>query len=151
MEGTIRPWYRSRLFWLGVPGLVFLMWGWIASLFAEQGFRLTFNPYLHRSAPSATILLSTHCVTFWAGEVHGAFTGPRTGVGFWSEPVSPDPRPIGEKLRNPVEWIVYDGRWGGLRIDLWFMITVYMAIWVPSLVYWQRRKARVSALGLQTP
>ncbi|WP_341407860.1 hypothetical protein [Luteolibacter soli] len=25
----IRPWYRSRLFWLGLPGLLFLVWGWI--------------------------------------------------------------------------------------------------------------------------
>ena len=24
----IRPWYRSRLFWLGIPGLLFLLWGW---------------------------------------------------------------------------------------------------------------------------
>jgi hypothetical protein len=25
----IRPWYRSRLFWLGLPGLAFLLWaGW---------------------------------------------------------------------------------------------------------------------------
>ena len=24
----IRPWYRSRLFWLGLPGLVFLLWLW---------------------------------------------------------------------------------------------------------------------------
>ena len=27
----IRPWYRSRLFWLGVPGLVFLIWLWADS------------------------------------------------------------------------------------------------------------------------
>ena len=26
----IRPWYRSRLFWLGIPGLVFLLWSWFA-------------------------------------------------------------------------------------------------------------------------
>lgn len=24
----IRPWYRSRLFWVGIPGLLFLLWGW---------------------------------------------------------------------------------------------------------------------------
>jgi hypothetical protein len=28
----IRPWYRSRLFWLGLPGLVFLMWLWRDSM-----------------------------------------------------------------------------------------------------------------------
>jgi hypothetical protein len=27
----IRPWYRSLLFWLGLPGLVFLLWGWADS------------------------------------------------------------------------------------------------------------------------
>lgn len=27
----IRPWYRSRLFWLGIPGLLFLLWWWLAS------------------------------------------------------------------------------------------------------------------------
>jgi hypothetical protein len=26
--GMIRTWYRSRLFWLGIPGLLFLIWGW---------------------------------------------------------------------------------------------------------------------------
>ena len=26
----IRPWYRSRLFWLGLPGLLFLLWAWLA-------------------------------------------------------------------------------------------------------------------------
>ena len=24
----IRPWYRSVLFWLGIPGLLFLLWAW---------------------------------------------------------------------------------------------------------------------------
>ncbi len=27
-----RPFYRSRLFWLGLPGLVFLLWGWEISI-----------------------------------------------------------------------------------------------------------------------
>jgi hypothetical protein len=27
----LRPFYRSRLFWLGLPGLVFLLWAWVDS------------------------------------------------------------------------------------------------------------------------
>jgi hypothetical protein len=35
-----RPFYRSRLFWLGIPGLVFLLWAWWIStrLYLSAGF-----------------------------------------------------------------------------------------------------------------
>jgi hypothetical protein len=34
---VIRPWYCSRLFWLGLPGLVFLLWIWLAKVRTHLG------------------------------------------------------------------------------------------------------------------
>jgi hypothetical protein len=27
----IGPWYRSLLFYLGIPGFLFLLWGWLGN------------------------------------------------------------------------------------------------------------------------
>lgn len=42
----IRSWYRSRLFWLGVPGLVFLVWLWVDALISHRylGFTIDRGP-----------------------------------------------------------------------------------------------------------
>jgi hypothetical protein len=37
-ETMIRPWYRSRLFWLGLPGLLFMLWLWLWLAKADQIF-----------------------------------------------------------------------------------------------------------------
>jgi hypothetical protein len=33
----ILPWYRSRLFWLGLLGLGFLGWSWVGSMWGTRG------------------------------------------------------------------------------------------------------------------
>lgn len=34
-----RPWYRSLIFWLGVPGAPFIVWAWFRSMEGGTGFQ----------------------------------------------------------------------------------------------------------------
>lgn len=164
----IRPWYRSRLFWLGVPGLVFLMWLWWDSM-----------------NHSTTIWLS------WEGVSDGSVFGPATEgfsvthewgsihLGLNEDPFWPMPTHFGmgcemsristdvlmhDPFADPVtqeavEWNSTLSDWFpsafslsvvddpfspdvGPRVAIWFLIMVYAASWAGACFAWQRWKRR---------
>jgi hypothetical protein len=146
----IRPWYRSRLFWLGLPGLVFMLWLWLAK--AGQSFHFGHAKttgaaemtYRVIGASAGSIFQNTSrsyyngslpLGFYWGGRgLHGSGSGLDP-----DEPVTYFPRPFG---------IIREARFQreGRKIQLawWVVISTYMAVWLGALAGWQRRKARLS-------
>lgn len=151
---TSRPWHRSRLFWLGVLGLVLLIGAWGMSNFhgtqatmagrhlviSEKGRLLwhhspTNNPirFLFTSE-GADLFLST---SQWAIDSSEVLPEDRRWL----------PLPQIERMA------ALDQRF--VILPYWLLTTSYLAIWLLSLTGWQRRKARrlknLGDLALQYP
>jgi hypothetical protein len=63
-HARIRPWYRSRLFWLGLPGLLFLLWAWVNSNFIRHILFL----------PDSTLDSTQGKLLWWASDSDGTHT-----------------------------------------------------------------------------
>ncbi len=144
----VRPWYRSRLFWLGLPGLVFLLWLWLAK--ARQSFTFGHNA-ITGTAESTSRWISTsdgsiHQTTYknsgtgWPPGFHWhGFHG--SGAGFDpGKPVTYFPlRPFGI-----IHATTYYGEYREIRLAWWVVISAYTAVWLGAVACWQRRKARLN-------
>jgi len=167
MESTIRPWYRSRLFWLGVPGLLFLVWAWGDSMRQEAS--------VTRLAPARTVVVSSiggllKCEVYQddegSGEFNEVFTNQMNIRGY--ERNMEDPGNGGDEdvvryvspksgagfaLTHPIQWFQPPVTFGQTRTDwvvspwsfrlaYWFVVLGYISIWCFSIVWWQSRKFR---------
>lgn len=138
----IRPWYRSLLFWLGIPGLMFLVWAcadstrFVSSLkWQSKGGVLDF-----RSSGNSLWINSFHCLD----------PGRRSDLTFDRVPVSRLPLAVEHPLfPSAVRFGSFhdactDSTARMLVIAYWLKISAYLAVWIACLVCWQRRKARLS-------
>ena len=138
----IRPWYRSLLFWLGLPGLVFLLWGWADSTrflsilkWQSKGVVLGFQ-----SSGNPLRIDSFHCLD----------PGRRSDLTFDRFPVSRLPLAVEHPLFptavrfGSIHDASNDSTTRMLVIAYWMKISAYAAVWIAFLAYWQRRKARLS-------
>ncbi len=150
---TPRPFYRSRLFWLGLPGLVFLLWGWWDS-----------------GAYPSHLSWSTTSRTFWVGHENGGIvsgtinsTNPNNhGIpqGFkfrrWEANA---PHIFSWSLPQPLLWqhnvtnysLPSISRNLGvetrrLEVAYWLAILIYLTPWIAALWWWQHRKSRLLKL-----
>lgn len=140
-----RPFYRSRLFWLGLPGLVFLLWvlvpgrasevTWVRasdsfSISREDGsIRGTYQRFMiRRGHPTLDFLL------------------PPTGFSSRSHADS-----VGTIFAPAFEMVGGRGatHFDSVSMGCWFMLILYLAAWLGFLLWWQRRKSRL--MKLQTP
>jgi hypothetical protein len=134
----IRPWCRSRLFWLGLPGLLFLLWGsvdWSAprSFTAQIGdFRLTIG--------SGARTTRITCMTAPAGS--GFAIAGRTGT-----PASDLISPLPQAVRLSKVDLPRGSRFVSLKVAYWFLVLLYLPLWLGGLAGWQRHKRRL----LQAP
>jgi hypothetical protein len=153
-----RPFYRSRLFWLGLPGLVFLLWTWWDS--GQHFSGVTWQ------RPSETIEINVA-----AGRLcMVSYRDPDEGAGQLPAPVQysvdrrvmitaslPEagvrprqfdtPRAI-ERLTGSAEddpfGASYETR--GIEVACWLLLLVYLFLWSTALLTWQRRKSRLLKL-----
>lgn len=140
MEGTIRPWYRSRLFWLGVPGLVFLMWGWLANV--RNDFHVRHTAWRGSDLLGWDIGTSLGSIYYSRSESNpGRGSTFKLGFNTFHETLDPDEptvyfpvRPFGI-VREPD----YEEVW----VAWWMMVVSYTLFWLGGLVGWQRRKVRL--------
>lgn len=156
----IRPWYRSPLFWLGFPGLLFLIWMWTDSnrkfvlISFSQDSRMT-ALYHWRGGVSISrgdlpdkslegfFLFSDRC--FHIHVPGGSFVRP--SVPRWSfrrDDLPVEPYPI-TSLR-PAYWHRSfpkgSSAWTAFCPD-WVLIGCYLVAWTAALIVWQLRKARL--------
>lgn len=134
-----RRWWRSRLFWFGLPGFLFLLWGWFA---------------IPRTAANITLRGSDRYVVLGhASRIAFCYFAPlervppkwkpgttvHTGTFDLPEMVHPTfPRAIKVDI----------GQRGGFNVYIayWLLILIYLPLWLGSLRWWQRKKvARLEA------
>jgi hypothetical protein len=158
---TVRRFYRSRLFWLGVPGLVFLVWAWW-----DSGGYVSNARWVRGSSMDDV-------------RVTGGWVGWKRMTHLPPSPLAPilsvDPFTTGRNVRLeevplaqlctaktmdrqfdvPAGFEVVSrvlpapsGQGGErtmiLRVALWVVVAAYVMMWLGTVFWWQRRKARVA-------
>ena len=138
-------WFRSMAFWVGVPGLVFLLWAWGDS--AKSEFKG------HVSIGGRSVHL-----TQGAGYLDIQIT--RRGLPTpWDVSALRRPRPTGDQgwpgfscmpqwrhHENPVGWInsfyfSYPTVGDTLILPHWLLVSIYSGLWC-GLLLWRRRRYR---------
>lgn len=148
---TSRPFYRCILFWLGIPGLMFLLWVWLPG----TGFTMDWVRAKER------IVLAAGGGTI--GATYQKFTVSRSGslgfllppTGFTSEHsihqldplegIVGAPHLVVHQLFPPAiqESHVRGGTWASnVTFAVWLPGLLYLAIWLGTFAWWQRRKHR---------
>ncbi len=130
-----RPFYRSRLFWLGLPGLVFLLWGWWLSMgyWSSVGFAGSRNSW-----GMGQVWGEVYAIWDWDGPPDwGNF-----GAGNW-EVTREAVHEVKDSWAAEMEWnpslrVVF--------IPCYWPALAYVATWLLTLAWWQRRKARILKL-----
>ena len=152
----IRPFYRSRLFWLGVPGLVFLMWAWWDSggnttgvrwyrgrefLRAEVGVGHLELSRTTELKPRKRIILNPFAVS--RDELYEEETDRtvRRRDRQWDfRPAFERPQPESVDPFEPMFKV------SGIGIAVWMIVLSYLVLWLGTVWAWQRRKARLLKL-----
>lgn len=125
-------WYRSRLFWFGLPGLLGLLWIWFGNV---------------RKA-TAVCWGNSHteyCLGWEQGVVGFVINkGGPPNVGFHGYHHDlPSDWEI--QIFAPALWLD-DDRFG-IYIGDWVLVSIYLIIWIAALIFWQRRKHRFNHKG----
>ena len=135
----IRPWRRSRLFWFGLLGLFFLLWGWADwspshTLTAKVGHsRLTIGNH------ACTLKITRQSIfTGTPGFTISGRTGTRAPDHIVLFPASL------ERSEVPLVYPSFaSGRLKVVAIAYWFLLLIYLPLWLGAITAWQRRKARL--------
>lgn len=130
----IRPRHRSRVFWLGIPGLLFLLWGWID----------------WSSPPSMAVRIGTSRLTVgnWAGVLRMVWVTDPGGSGFAissrTGTRAPDLiNPFPPAIRHSRVNLPGGNRFMTVSIAYWFLILLYLPLWLGVAAGWQRHKVRL--------
>jgi hypothetical protein len=160
----IRHWYRSLLFWLGIPGLLFLVWAWWQSnhlwvdtflgpgwIWSGQGELLWQDSTLLSSwvvnVPESgfTVLASSEGSSEKFGTLKVDMTAP-TRFEIFTGPVDPAER----RWFPPPQWQAdkahYDQHFRLFSVPYWLITGAYAAVWLGMVAVWQRRKSRLLKL-----
>ena len=163
---AMRPFYRSRLLWLGVPGLVFLLWVWWDSgkwdtfvFRTRDGFMEEVRVSRGQVEWERSAYTNPEIRQVFRDSFPGVFDSGRSkhrGDFGWADRGEMDllskQREGGFDLRKGVDWetgcVVKGGMAGpvevqGFRLALWVVVLGYVMVWLGAVVWWQRRKARV--------
>ena len=135
-----RPFYRSRLFWLGLPGLVFLLWGWLNEPSRWSEIRPTLGDYRLRIADQGR---RVHLVAevFKRRRLTAPGVSFHTGSGLAPNFQSLFPGLIRCSVEgNPAFFGVSVG------VAYWFLILLYLGAFGSAYFWWQRCKARLIKL-----
>jgi hypothetical protein len=135
---TQRPFYRSRLFWCGLPVLIFLTWVWLGTrphfVWAQHGSR------------ALLVLVGTDSGTYrlaWTRRLSPTIRFTATGfrkVTSTQKPAPLFPAAIGHQtdetpgIRRSTE----------IRIAHWLAVASYLVLWLTACGLWQYRKRRLA-------
>jgi len=154
----IRPWYRSRLFWLGLPGLLFLLWAWASSNFVRhilflpgselnstQGKLLwwasdsdgTYDVQLDYRTSGVTV------VTIGPGELYFAGCVFLTTGDVESQSVEPGDQCWFPALRLQSVDLNAATYYRLVALPYWLLTAGYAALLASGIHRWQRRKVRL--------
>ena len=133
----IRPWYRSLAFYLGLPGFLFLLWGWFAAPLHYRSVRMTMGEYCLTLADEGRLARIE-----WEVYGHGRIMFP--GIRFYSHVASAYTSIWGHRhqlqhqqlfpraLRYRVEEYPYHlgtRTIPQLSLAYWFLLALYLPAW----------------------
>jgi len=136
----IRPWYRSLAFYLGLPGFLFLLWGWFAEPLRYSSVRITMGEYCLTLVDQGRLARVN-----WEVYGHGRLMYP--GFRFYSNVASAllqYQQLFPPALRYEVEEYPYHlgtRTIPQLSLAYWFLLALYLPAWGTFLLAWQCRKA----------
>ena len=155
----MRPWYRSRLFWLGLPGLVFLLWCWWDSMQRWTEISLSWHgppnggPF---GPPTEGCFLACGDGVLLVGPTYDPFAPVpgRLGIGldmtripmdFLADPFAPEAE-LEPRSGFPAAWTYSKDddpfSRGRLGVAIWWVVIVYAGVLAGVTAAWQRRKRR---------
>ena len=144
-----RPWHRSRLFWLGLPGLLFLLWAWFL-LDSYWLVRWT-RPFGYTQVAYQTGAIFIN---------HSFIDSPNSRIPVGIDPYLPSAQgfiqqtgPVSRAHRNYFTWPpshrvantfanTPDHYTRRITIPFLLLVPLYLALWLTTLLLWQRRKHR---------
>ena len=162
----IRPWYRSRLFWLGVPGLLFLLWAWGDSnrlgrrVFLQPGWVYSTHGkllwYCVQSDGSLRVAISLRDATATPVSAPAILPKVRHSAPLRRFFTSTVPVRVSERRwLPPVRWTAerFNPRssYYLLSVPYWLLTAGYASLWLAVLAGWQRRKARLLNRAVPPP
>lgn len=151
----IRPWHRSLLFHLGLPGLAFLVWAWIDSMAVTsmQGYHhglhgKDLETFTYQNRGGALRLGRTIATTHYlAKRGQAGLTGFSRNPATRSSPAFPLPTiKKGVEARGSM-----NHSWTSLTIPHWLLILLYLAIWSLAFAWRSRRIQRSLTNSLPSP
>jgi hypothetical protein len=140
-----RPWYRSPALWFFLPGLVFLVWGWVFSM--QRQTNLDFEIWGHSGR------LQNDGSTIGANWMERPAPGlaPTPPKEFHFEVI---PRPYWAStdwfpLPSYLVTSGYPKPWHYIDIPHWFLLLVYVGLWqLPWLARYHRRRRIERSLAI---
>ncbi|MCW1926549.1 hypothetical protein OKA05_28615 [Luteolibacter arcticus] len=142
-----RAFHRSRHFWLGVPGLVFLLWAWWDS----GGYMSTVEWNWNGGKREHLVWVAVGDVTWQctthqersAGVNFSTRRNPLANFGGGARGRQFDVPPAFSRSLDDGEFA-----WIGVAVEeahvaLWVIAGSYAVAWLGVVAWWQRRKARV--------
>lgn len=141
------PFYHSRLFWLGLPGLLFLLWSW-----EDSGKAIRTISWNGKGMARQ--------VDLWNGVVRVVqvvdpklYAGPMQKLGIHRAEI-----PLADRGKASPGGFVFaplisaeEDEHALVRIPFWFAICLYLPAWWTTLIWWQRRKVRLLILHSGKP
>jgi hypothetical protein len=144
----IRPWYCSRLFWFGVPGLAFLLWLWADSENSSTYYSFRWKTPSYRGFG---IGCQHGQIGGWIGRPYQGFANPGSQTGSYSYRGRIDKSRRDQINKDGPWWYEWESRSKdrlGFSVDCWLLVLAYVITWLASLLGWQRWKRRLSARQL---
>jgi hypothetical protein len=143
---AMRRFYRSRLFWLGVPGLVFLVWGWwdsggYTSHVSWQSGREIRQLEVNRGCVVWMTTVDLRSAVPVPGEPFHAGRYELKGEGGRHFDFAVPFERKTDDLKVSVAWM--DMTLHSARLALWVVVVFYAVMWMAMVFAWQWRKARV--------
>ncbi|MEK7951665.1 hypothetical protein [Luteolibacter soli] len=149
----MRPFYKARLFWCGVPGLVFLLWVWWDSGGYESrlkwnrgwGFRevrvergmMGYMRLIDPTAgPGVKGELSADRLPFPEDDGTGGWKGRARKFDFFPTAFEKTVMEV-----EPSAGVIVD--WVDSRLALWAAVAGYGVVWLGMVFAWQWRRRRV--------
>lgn len=120
--------FRSRAFWFGVPGLVFLLWGWGDSLVITREAYFYRQRFLLWHGDSRTVVHVLPGV--------GWMPSNESGIGFNRYAAEPFKWPC---LPAPTYEDHGENRMRTVQLPHWLLIVIYVAVWAGLLILRKRK------------
>jgi hypothetical protein len=135
---------RSRLLWLALPGLIFLLWGWLNDPAYYNGTSFSIGDhYLAIGDNGRQVYLSAsrYSPGSWTAPGFRSLRAPRTSVNLPEDEQTlfSDAFVCGIKRPSRGSTTIW------VNLAYWLLILLYLAALISIHLWWQRRKARLIA------